>query len=68
MMDLRNSHTTDVVEVQKSISCETLEGLKLSGIDWYAPTTSEGKLSAIEAFIVNALFNNDVFFRIWPQM
>lgn len=33
MMDLRNSRTADVAEVQKSISSERLEGLKWSSMD-----------------------------------
>lgn len=50
MMDLRNSHTADVAEVQKSISSE---GLKWSSMDWYAPTNSEDRLSVIEAFTLH---------------
>ena len=53
MMDLRNSHTADGAEVQKSISSERLEGLKWSSMDWYAPTNSEDRLSVIEAFTLH---------------
>ena len=60
MMDLRNSYVTHVAEVQKSINSEALEDLEWFGMDWNAPTPSDG-LSTIEVLDVDVPFNDDVF-------
>ena len=61
MMDLQISYVTHVAEVQESISSQILEDLEWFGMDWYAPTPSDGGLSTIKFLAVDVPFNDDVF-------
>ena len=60
MMDICNSHVTHFTEAWERINCETLEDLEWFGMDWYAPTNSDEKLSFIEVLDVDVPFNDDV--------
>ena len=48
MMNVRVSHVTHVSDFQESINNKTLEELKWFVLDWYAPTSSDERLSTTE--------------------